>query len=593
MALSNVDITPQLVQAVRDAIDIVEIAGEQTRLKRSGKRYSGRCPLHKEKTPSFSVDPSQGLFYCFGCGRGGDAIKLHMMLSGDDFPAAIQTLARRYGIPMPKRKVSRGASDRQEESCEAQLEAAAEFFAKELEKSPRAQRYLHDRKVEAKMIESFEIGYAPDEWQALVSSLTPQFSIRELETACLVGKSERSKGRPYDYFRDRLMFPIRTPAGRLVGFGGRTLGGDRAKYLNTGERQEFQKRYLLYGMHVAKRSIRESGTALVVEGYFDVIGAVASGLEGVVATMGTAMTAEQVRLLGRYADEVVIGYDGDAAGEEASRRSLHLLLEHGLAVRRARFGDGMDPDSLRLEVGAGAVVSAFQEATDSVIEELERLIPSGIQADPQRQSKAAQEVRKLLRPIEDAVLRYSYGKQAADRLGLPLEILWKRDSRQPSPPESVEPASPAASQVQSLEERAIQLLLLPGPEMPDPENLPAEEIFFDADCRNIFRSFSALYRKGAGSVPEAKLVLANIKNEGSTVDRMAKILLQGTVPSSPGDLSQALRMLNRRWQQQRQRELLAAIKSAQRDGDSARLEALLKEKELISSALHQRRHDQT
>ena len=181
MSLGNIDITPQLVQAVRDAIDIVEIAGEQTQLKRSGKRYSGRCPLHKEKTPSFSVDPSQGLFYCFGCGRGGDAIKLHMMLSGDDFPAAIQTLARRYGIPIPKRKGPRGDSSRSDDSCETQLEAAAEFFAKELKKSTKAQQYLESRKVETKLIESFEIGYAPDDWQALVNSLTPKFSNRASE----------------------------------------------------------------------------------------------------------------------------------------------------------------------------------------------------------------------------------------------------------------------------------------------------------------------------------------------------------------------------------------------------------------------------
>jgi DNA primase len=222
-----------------------------------------------------------------------------------------------------------------------------------------------------------------------------------------------------------------------------------------------------------------------------------------------------------------------------------------------------------------------------VAEELRRLIPDSVRGDAQKQSRAARDVRELLNPIEDAVLRYSYGKQAADRLGVPVEVFWQRGVQEAGPSVTTESAQLQGSQVQSLEERALQLLLLSGMEIPNPEDLPPEEIFLDEDCRNIFRSFSALYRQGDHSIPEAKQVLGNIKSGGSTVDRMARILLQGTVASSPGDLSRAFRSLIRRWQQQRQRELLVEINGAQRDGDGARLEALLKEKEVISSALHQ------
>jgi len=269
MTLGNIHLTPQLVQAVRDAVDIVDVASEHTRLRKAGRRLTGLCPLHKEKTPSFSVDPDQGLFYCFGCGRGGDAIKLHMLLSGDDFPAAIEVLAQRYGIPLPRANRATGGRGRDEHDIEGVLKAAAEYFTEQLRRSATTRRYLEEREIPQSLIERFGLGFAPDGWQNLLESLGRRFSVEDLTAAGLAGRSERS-GKPYDRFRNRLMFPIRSAAGRIVGFGGRTLGDDRAKYVNTSETSSFQKGYLLYGLDVAKREIRESGTAVLVEGYFDV-----------------------------------------------------------------------------------------------------------------------------------------------------------------------------------------------------------------------------------------------------------------------------------------------------------------------------------
>ncbi|MGH9362925.1 MAG: DNA primase, partial [Thermoanaerobaculia bacterium] len=352
--LGNVQLTPQLVQAVRDAADIVAVASEHTRLRKAGRRYQGLCPLHKEKTPSFSVDPVRGLFYCFGCGQGGDAIKLHMLLSGDDFPAAIESLALRHGIPLPTRSErDRGRrGGREEHDLEGALTRAAEFFAEQLTRHPLPQRYLERRQIPRELATRFGVGYAPDGWRNLVQALERRVPPADLEAAGLVAKNER--GELYDRFRNRLMFPIHNAAGRLVGFGGRTLGEDKAKYLNTSETESFHKGLLLYGLHQAKRAIRETGRAYLVEGYFDVLGAVASGLEGAVAGMGTALTPEQARLLARYAEEVVVGYDGDRAGETAHLRALPLLLGERLAVRRARFPEGHDPDSLRLAAGEAA-----------------------------------------------------------------------------------------------------------------------------------------------------------------------------------------------------------------------------------------------
>src|SRR3954468_11641614 len=305
MPLGNVHITPQLVQAVRDAVDIVAIASDHTRLRKAGRRYQGLCPIHKEKTPSFSVDPVQGLFYCFGCGAGGDAIKLHMLTTGDDFPAAIENLAMRYGIPLPSRTEARFAGGKPERDIEGALQAAAEFFKDQLRKAGFARQYLEKRRIPPELVERFRLGYAPEGYKNLLPALHPRVPQADLEAAGLIGRSERS-GEPYDRFRHRLMFPIHNAAGRLVGFGGRTLGDDKAKYVNTSETDRFHKGFLLYGLHLAKREIRESGQAILCEGYFDVIGTVACGLEGAVAGMGTALPPEQTRLLARYAEGGVV-----------------------------------------------------------------------------------------------------------------------------------------------------------------------------------------------------------------------------------------------------------------------------------------------
>jgi DNA primase len=587
MAIGNIHLTPQLVQAVRDAVDIVDIASEHTRLRKAGRRQTGLCPLHREKTPSFSVDPDQGLFYCFGCGRGGDAIKLHMLLSGDDFPAAVEALAQRYGIPLPKPSRGTGRGYRQERDIEGVLKAAAAYFSQQLERAPAVLGYLEQRQIPLDIAEKFGLGYAPDGWQNLLEALRGSYSEADLVAAGLVARSEKASGRVYDRFRHRLMFPIRTASGRLVGFGGRTLGDDKAKYVNTNETEQFQKGYLLYGLDVAKREIRESGTAVLVEGYFDVLGARAAGVDTAVATMGTAMTPEQARLLARYADEAVIGYDGDAAGRQAARRVLPILLTQGLTARRADFGRDQDPDSLRLASGPQAVVEAVEKARDAVELEFDHLIPEGVVGNPKKQALAAREAGELLQSIPDSVLRYSYGRHAADRLGIPAELLWRRVDKQVKPKEMVSSANERTPQVvRSLEELALQLLLSGDTELPSPEDLPPPEVFLIPACRNIYRAFCDLYRDRAPELPSVQDVLSRVPHEGIEVDQVARLLLEGSSIHRPQDLNQALQRMSRRWQQQRLKGLSGEISAAQRLGDEALLERLVREKTALSRALH-------
>ncbi|HEX6862009.1 MAG TPA: DNA primase [Thermoanaerobaculia bacterium] len=594
MALGNVHLTPQLVQAVRDAVDIVAVASEHTRLRKAGRRYQGLCPIHKEKTPSFSVDPEQGLFYCFGCGAGGDAIKLHMLTSGDDFPAAIENLAIRYGIPLPSRAEARRPGAPPERDVEGALVAAAEFFTDQLRKSSFARDYLERRKIPPELIEKFGLGYAPDGWRNLVQALHRRVPLADLEAAGLVGRSEKREGEPYDRFRHRLMFPIHNQSGRLVGFGGRTLGDDPAKYVNTAETERFHKGFLLYGLHQAKKEIRETGRAILCEGYFDVIGTVACGLEGAVAGMGTALTPEQAKLLSRFAEEVVVAYDGDNAGENAFRRALPLLLAERLGVRRARFPGNHDPDSLRLEAGEEAVREAVAAAADAVSAEIDRLIPAGASRDPQLQAKAASAVTELLRPIPDPVLRYGYGRVAADRLGIPVELLSRRlgAGDRPDRPAAPAPRQPEVSGeprlVRSLEEQVLDLLLSPGETSPIPpfSDLPPPEVFLDTDCRNIYQTFCALYARGNGAPPDARAVQAALGVQGASVDRMARILLERSFASGRIGLLESLDKLVDRWRRQRIKDLHGEINEAQRKGDHALRDRLVEEKTRLSRSVH-------
>lgn len=590
MALGNVHITPQLVQAVRDAVDIVSIASDHTRLTKAGRRYQGLCPIHKEKTPSFSVDPVQGLFYCFGCGAGGDAIKLHMLTTGDDFPAAIENLAMRYAIPLPSRNESRFAGGQPERDIEGALQAAAAFFQDQLRKSAFAREYLERRRIPAELIERFGLGYAPDGFRNLQPALQTKVPQADLEAAGLIARSERS-GDLYDRFRHRLMFPIHNAAGRLVGFGGRTLGDDKAKYVNTSETDRFHKGFLLYGLHLAKREIRETGRAVLCEGYFDVIGAVACGLEGAVAGMGTALTPEQARLLSRYAEEVVVAYDGDNAGENAFRRAMPLLLADGLGVRRARFPGSHDPDSLRLEAGEEAVRLAVEQAEDAVTAEMDRLIPAGASRDPRVQAKAAKDMAELLRPIPDSILRYSYARLAAGRLGIPVEMLGRRgggERPEADRPPARSPAEESAPRlVRSLEEQVLDQLLQgeDRSQIPAVAELPAPEVFHDTECRNIYEAFCALYGRD-GAPPDLQGVRSGLGDDDRAVARLAKIMLERGVASGKIGLLESLDKLMDRWRRQRVKELHEEINEAQRKGDHALRDRLVDEKTRLSRSLH-------
>ncbi|HEV8334952.1 MAG TPA: DNA primase [Candidatus Polarisedimenticolia bacterium] len=342
------------LETVRASADIREIISGCVQLKKIGGRYRGLCPFHSEKTPSFHVDPGKQLFYCFGCGTGGDVFKFLMLFEKVDFPEALRILARRYGIPEPERNAA-GYSERQ--ALLKLLRAALEFFRENLRKgsgADAARRYAKERGLSAETIDSFQVGFAPARWDGLKAHLLKAgFPERQLLAAGVLVKAENSD-RTYDRFRNRLIFPIHSLREECLGFGGRILGEGEPKYLNSPETPLFHKGEVLYGLNRTAEEIRKREEAILVEGYLDFLSLYQSGFRNLAAVLGTGFSANHARLLGRFARRAIVNFDPDSAGQAATRRSLDVLLESGFEVRVLRLPGGKDPDRFVREEGAEA-----------------------------------------------------------------------------------------------------------------------------------------------------------------------------------------------------------------------------------------------
>jgi DNA primase len=347
------------VEDIRRENDIVEVISEYVPLKRSGNRYRGLCPFHMEKTPSFYVDPEKQLFHCFGCNAGGDVISFVMMKEGVGFADAVRILARRKGIELERFGRTSVHSDLYRLN-----EFAASFFRGSLseERNRAAMDYLRARGIGKEAMEAFGIGYAPPGWNEFLRAAKRAGFEMDLivRSGLVVGKEDGY----YDRFRDRIMFPIRSVDGRIVGFGGRAISNspDIPKYINSPETPIYSKRKVLYGMDLAKRWIMEREEVVIVEGYLDMISAYQAGVTNVVASLGTSLTKEQVELLRRWAKRAIIAYDSDEAGKEAVLRGLRLFEDADMDVMVASIPEGHDPDSLIREVGADAFKRALEDA---------------------------------------------------------------------------------------------------------------------------------------------------------------------------------------------------------------------------------------
>ena len=348
--------------------DVVEIVGRYVQLKKTGANFSGLCPFHAEKSPSFTVSPSKQFFHCFGCGKSGNAIGFLMDHAGMGFVEAVTDLAGQFGMEVPQDDRSpqdreRAAQQRQKQATLTDvLEKAGEAYRKHLKQSPRAIAYLKGRGLTGEIAKRFGLGYAPEGWRSL-ASVFAQYDDPLLDESGLVIKGDEDKR--YDRFRDRVMFPIRNVKGECIGFGGRVLGDEKPKYLNSPETPVFSKGRELYGLFEARNHLREFGYVLVTEGYMDVVALAQLGFPNAVATLGTACTPDHVHKLFRFTDSVVFSFDGDAAGRRAARKALDGALAYATDVRSIKFlflPAEHDPDSYIREFGSGAFAQAVADA---------------------------------------------------------------------------------------------------------------------------------------------------------------------------------------------------------------------------------------
>ena len=370
-------IPQSFLQELTARTDLVELVGRHVQLKKAGANYSGLCPFHAEKSPSFTVSPAKQFFHCFGCGKHGDAIGFLMEHTGVSFMEAVQDLAQQYGLQVPAEELSpqerqRAASLKQQQvSLSEVIEKASKAYIQHLKKTPHAVAYLKKREVSGEVAKRFALGYAPGGWRNLASVFPDYNDPRLVESGMVISNAaeadapQGSEEKRYDRFRDRIMFPIRNVKGEFIGFGGRVLGDEKPKYLNSPETPLFSKGLELYGLFEGRNAIRDMGYALVTEGYMDVVALAQLGFANAVATLGTACTREHAQKLFRFTDAVVFSFDGDAAGRRAARRALEAALGFATDVRSIKFlflPAEHDPDSFIRERGAQAFAQCVSDA---------------------------------------------------------------------------------------------------------------------------------------------------------------------------------------------------------------------------------------
>jgi DNA primase len=509
------------VERVRSASDIVEVIGERVALKRVGRNWVGLCPFHKERTPSFSVNAERQFYHCFSCKVGGDVFKFVQELERVEFLEAVEMLSRRANIAVPERRS--GVRNARAPLLEA-LEAATVAYEQWL-RDPAiggaTRAYLAGRGLTEEFIREFRLGLAPPGWENLMGKLKHRFPEEVLIEARLAGRRDASGGRRgglYDWFRNRLIVPLVASGGTVVGFGARALApGDEPKYLNSPESPVYHKGAFLFALDAARRHVAADGEIIVVEGYFDAIALHQAGLRHTVATSGTALTADQARMLRRLVPCVALTYDGDRAGRDAMMRSLSTLLAEGLDVAVVELPEGEDPDTLVRRGGRAAWELARQRAADPV-EFVQRHVlrarlaegdaPGG---DPRE--AAAQAMVRLAAGVTDPIRLRLLLERATQVLGLPESVFSRALAVRREGGATEKPIAAAVRaerhREEALERRLLQALLLAGSELESAKQKLSPEDFHDPLCAALALALWGGAEPGEGAAALARELAAS------------------------------------------------------------------------------------
>lgn len=591
----------EITARIKEEADIVQVIGECVELKRSGTRFLGLCPFHGEKTPSFSVHSGQQFFHCFGCGESGDVFSFMMKYHSLDFPEAIKTLANRYHIELPERRLSKEEDLREKNRALlfAINEKAATIFSQYLKESKGASaatNYLRKRGVTEDILSKFRIGYAPaveiEGWNYLGGKFSENESKAGIEAGLLV---EKEQGGTYDRFRDRIVFPISDISGRVCGFGGRIVGEGQPKYLNSPESLVFNKSKLLLGLYQQKEDIRRKNGAVLVEGNFDLISLVAGGCTNVVAPLGTALTREQLRLIKRFAERVTLLFDGDVAGVKAAVRGVPFFLAEQVVGRVALLPEGHDPDTFIREKGLPALNQLLEQAESLPEFVLNRLIQEyGLTLDGKR--RIVEELQPLVKAAVSPLQRSVFVSHFAEKLGMSMEQL-DGHLESPSGNRSIPPVPPAK---QSRGERIMPLSM--------PQRQLVEFMILQPKCFSgledggirecleggvgevLFLQLKSLLVQNPDAEPEE---LLTVLSEGVERSLVADLLLRAPNRShgrngddSQEELADLLDYLEKYHLKKSSEELMERMQRAQQDGDLGLLQELMIKKIEITRKLH-------
>ncbi len=569
-------IPDETLQAIRDRTSLVEVVSAYVSLKRAGRNHLGLCPFHGEKTPSFTVNEERGLFHCFGCGAGGTVFHFLMRIERLEFPEAVEQLAKRAGIALPERGASDPAAALRERLWAANAEAAT-FFQRTWQSAAgtAARRYLTERGVKPEAVERYGIGFAPAGGNALAAWLAGRKVAPDVSLQAGLLARRASDGGVYDRFRGRVMFPIRDRRGRVIAFGGRALGSEQPKYLNSPETPVFHKGEGLYGIAEARDAIRASDRAVLVEGYLDAVLLAQEGVPYTVATLGTALTVAQLRQLQPLGGDqltLFFCFDGDQAGRKAAERAFAVCAEAGVWGRAVFLPDGFDPDSFIRSQGRAAFDALLDAAPPLPDFYFDRVAPSGATL-PER-VRAAEDVKRILTRVSSDVQFEMLARQAAARLGVDEEIFRRARRAVPSaPPATAQPVEVAPPKWPAAERALIEAMAVDATVAARVAERGCLELFTDADLAQAGARLIDAWQHGraVGEVVEAL---------PQTMARHLTAVLLGSGPLG-GEMDRShlvedlVARLESDAERRQRRPIAAALRQAERSGDEASTRAQL------------------
>jgi len=555
----------EFAQHLKSQVDIVRVISEYgVRLRRVSRRYTGLCPFHSEKTPSFSVSEEHQFYKCFGCDAKGDVIKFVMSIEGLTFWESLRKLAEQNGIPLPKQSFAADDETRLRAILYEMHEIAAEHFRANLQGSngAAAREYLARRGVLPETATAFGIGLAERSGHALERLLAQRgFRPEQMEAAGLVGK--RDDGSLYDRFRNRLMFPIHNESGKVIAFGGRALDPDeKSKYLNSPETKIYKKSHVLFNLNRARKPAMDADRIVLVEGYMDAVGASQAGVAEVVASCGTALTVEQIRMLRRYSANLHLNFDPDAAGASAAERSLKLLLDENVRVRVVELEDGLDPDEYCGKFGAESYRARVTSAKTYFFWLADRARAKFNMRDPQGRIDAFQFLMPAIQGLHDKLERVAVANDLASYLGVETGLVLEhfRKAAAERGPRAEPPKTPSARPM----DHVLLPLILSQPEecgaiLDELRRLSAWRSFPSA---RVYETVLAAYEQGES------LAFASIHDRLSESDQawLAALLLHSVHTPTIGDGLACLAALQLDEQESARRDLIARIKAAEREG---------------------------